>query len=482
MINTNYSTGNTTTNTACLQAYAASNNVQTTQSVQEAATYSPDDTAVILTLSSEARSASVETYGAASSSTLKVGSTGTAVKTLQSNLITLGYLSDKADGIFGTNTKNAVIAFQKAYGLSADGIVGAKTQNAITKALNNHNKGILTQGSRGTAVKTLQTNLIKLGYLSDKADGIFGANTKKAVIAFQKACGLDADGIVGSSTKTAIEKAIKYKNKGILSIGCKGEDVKEIQTALKKLGYLSGKADGVFGISTKKAVTAFQKAQGLSANGRVNNATKKAILKAEKNTSSEKAVNGLSVKGFKLLVAYEIGQGKDGVIYDKNNNIVSIPIMDVGDGKYTVGFGNTIDKNDKATIEEYKKKYGIDVTKVGEQIDIKTCTKIYNDHVNKYTSKVDELLARNNYKATQNEYDALVIAVYNRPALANKGHALDVLLKNNNKNKDDWYKAIMNDYKEGVSSEKWNKYNKGWSNRVKDELELFFEGDYVRDH
>lgn len=196
------------------------------------------------------------------------------------------------------------------------------------------------------------------------------------------------------------------------------------------------------------------------------------ISSTPSNNGSGKTANGLSEEGFHLLVNYELGQGTSGAIYDKNNNIISIPIMDVGDGKYTVGFGNTVDKNDAATIAEYKQKYGIDVTKIGEQVDIDTCRKIYNDHENYYTSLVDNLLSRNNYKATQNEYDALVIAVYNRPVLASKDHALDILLRNNNKNKDDWRSVIMNDYKAGVSTEKWNMYNKGWSNRVEDVLEL----------
>lgn len=121
----------------------------------------------------------------------------------------------------------------------------------------------------------------------------------------------------------------------------------------------------------------------------------------------------------------------------------------------------------------------MDVTKVGAQVDIKTCMKIYNDHVNTYTSTVDNLLKRHNYTAFQNEYDALVIAVYNRPALAKEGHALDTLIKNNNRNKDDWRTTLINEYK-GLRN--WNTYGKGWSNRIEDELELYFDNDYVRNH
>lgn len=56
---------------------------------------------------------------------LKKGSRGEQVKLLQRHL----HLYE--DGIFGTLTRDAVIAYQLAHGLKADGIVGAKTWNAI---------------------------------------------------------------------------------------------------------------------------------------------------------------------------------------------------------------------------------------------------------------------------------------------------------------------------------------------------------------
>ena len=49
---------------------------------------------------------------------------------------------------------------------------------------------VLKQGSRGDSVKTVQQKLIRWGYLKGSADGIFGAKTKAAVIAFQKKNGL----------------------------------------------------------------------------------------------------------------------------------------------------------------------------------------------------------------------------------------------------------------------------------------------------
>ncbi|GAA3900467.1 peptidoglycan-binding protein [Microbacterium invictum] len=122
---------------------------------------------------------------------LKQGSTNTAaVRTLQYGLTARGY-SLTADGVFGAKTKAALVKFQKAKGLAADGIAGAKTWPAVLPTVKS--------GSTGAAVKALQTELRAAGY-SLTVDGSFGAKTKAAVVAYQKAQRLTADGIVGAKT------------------------------------------------------------------------------------------------------------------------------------------------------------------------------------------------------------------------------------------------------------------------------------------
>lgn len=49
--------------------------------------------------------------------------------------------------------------------------------------------------------------------------------------------------------------------------GSTGSEVKQIQTRLKSWGYYSGTVDGIYGSGTKKAVTSFQKKNGLTADG-----------------------------------------------------------------------------------------------------------------------------------------------------------------------------------------------------------------------
>lgn len=154
--------------------------------------------------------------------TVRVGAQSEAVKTLQTMLNALGYDCGTVDGIFGQKTHAAVVAFQKAMGISVDGIVGPQTwgklrgtgiasvvvvPSAAASAVNmtiSSNMPLITAGSSGDAVKTLQARLIELGYDCGKVDGIFGEKAEAAVRAYQKANALRIDGMVGEKTWGAL--------------------------------------------------------------------------------------------------------------------------------------------------------------------------------------------------------------------------------------------------------------------------------------
>lgn len=55
-------------------------------------------------------------------------------------------------------------------------------------------------GSRGDEVRRVQTKLRELGFYTGKVDGIYGANTRDAVRAFQRSVGITVDGIAGQKT------------------------------------------------------------------------------------------------------------------------------------------------------------------------------------------------------------------------------------------------------------------------------------------
>lgn len=63
---------------------------------------------------------------------------------------------------------------------------------------------VITQGSTGATVKTIQRKLKNWGYYKGAVDGIFGAQTKQAVKYFQRKNNLKVDGIVGSQTLKAL--------------------------------------------------------------------------------------------------------------------------------------------------------------------------------------------------------------------------------------------------------------------------------------
>jgi g-D-glutamyl-meso-diaminopimelate peptidase len=63
--------------------------------------------------------------------TLRLGMTGTDVMEIQAMLLKTGYNPGAVDGIFGQETQDAVIRFQKANGLNPDGIIGPATYAAM---------------------------------------------------------------------------------------------------------------------------------------------------------------------------------------------------------------------------------------------------------------------------------------------------------------------------------------------------------------
>jgi g-D-glutamyl-meso-diaminopimelate peptidase len=67
--------------------------------------------------------------------TIQIGSRGPDVKLLQAVLLNIGFYRGIVDGIFGTQTRSSVIAFQRSNGLTADGIVGPATWAALDRYL-----------------------------------------------------------------------------------------------------------------------------------------------------------------------------------------------------------------------------------------------------------------------------------------------------------------------------------------------------------
>lgn len=245
---------------------------------------------------------------------LESGSEGDEVLALQNRLIALGYLTGTADGKYGTQTQNAIKLFQKALGISQTGIANVSLQEklfsanapayaASATAAPSTDSGVaasgyttLVRGDSGDNVRSLQSRLKELGYLSGSVDGSFGGQTESAVKAFQKALGLTQSGVASSSLQEKLFAADAPKaavtvtaapttaaptaapaaptaTPGVggyseLSYGMKNNlAVQNMQNRLKELGYFTAQSTGNYYSQTAEAVKLFQQAVGLSATG-----------------------------------------------------------------------------------------------------------------------------------------------------------------------------------------------------------------------
>jgi len=101
---------------------------------------------------------------------------------------------------------------------------------------------VLEKGSKDPAVRDLQEALRTLGYDPGSADGVFGANTEKAVKQFQQARDIPVDGVVGRVTWINIDEA--DQSHPVLKAGSTGLPVRRLQSRMSAVGVDTGGVDG----------------------------------------------------------------------------------------------------------------------------------------------------------------------------------------------------------------------------------------------
>ena len=233
---------------------------------------------------------------------LKRGSKGSDVEALQAHLKNQGYFDyDKITGYFGKITEDAVKSFQRANGLKADGIVGELTWAKIEseavpeEPVENTEtsvqppaetvSGSISEGMEGEDVEKIQKRLQELGlYGYSRITGYYGSITEESVKSFQKAYGLKPDGVVGAET---MEKLFSTYKETSLIPGMKSDEVTELQTRLKELGYYSYSVDGDYGAKTREAVVYFQRAHDLTADGIAGTQTKQVLYSSGAMTEQD---------------------------------------------------------------------------------------------------------------------------------------------------------------------------------------------------
>ena len=258
------------------------------------------------------------------------------VRLMQRRLAALGYFNVQyVTGNYMTLTSRAVADFQSAAGLPVNGNVATTATLEALYANSAPSKGSsatnptpadatptpapaalysdLVFGAQGSAVKTMQKRLKELGYLNDTADGIYGKNTAAAVSAFQVNAKLPQNGNYASAemqqalyagtaprvdgtvattppagatpTPTPAPTAIAYTD---LTYGMVNNSlVKAMQDKLRELGYFSETSTGNYYTQTRRAVTAYEKARGVTSDGRsVSAALLQTILGASAATAT----------------------------------------------------------------------------------------------------------------------------------------------------------------------------------------------------
>ena len=179
------------------------------------------------------------TYKAICNYSFDNGDRGDLCQWIQKRLNSMGFNCGNPDGIIGTNTVNAIHAWQRANGLGEGTMYGSDfyyfckspvsgSQASTTTNSSNVNlhlrdlqgaynadygKSILVDGIRGKQTEQMLNEIcLKVGdghknviswlqcRVGTSIDGIFGNNTKNAVMNFQKNNGLTVDGIAGKNT------------------------------------------------------------------------------------------------------------------------------------------------------------------------------------------------------------------------------------------------------------------------------------------
>ena len=117
---------------------------------------------------------------AAEAAVLKKGSTGGEVKEVQRRLKEWGYYTGGVDGIFGSGTRAAVVAFQKKNGLAADGVVGAATYKAL--GMNDSYNLLAGQGTTGNFTSSDMYLLARTIYAEGRGEPYVGQVAIGAVV------------------------------------------------------------------------------------------------------------------------------------------------------------------------------------------------------------------------------------------------------------------------------------------------------------
>ena len=143
----------------------------------------------------------------------------------------------------------AALGVALALPITAVSVKRATAERELVSAEQTLQVAVLKQGSSGGEVKEVQRRLKQWGYYNGSVDGVFGAGTRAAVVAFQKKNGLTADGVVGKATYKALGMTSSYNalvGQSNSSNGVKGFSSSDVYLLAKTI-YAEGRGEPYIG-------------------------------------------------------------------------------------------------------------------------------------------------------------------------------------------------------------------------------------------
>lgn len=228
------------------------------------------------------------------SQVLEEGAGGETVLVLTRRLAELGYMS-QAVSEYDDSVVSAISDFQTANGLERTGVADIDTQRlmnsagAVTRAqyitgfAGRYAGMSYANGSSGDGVLRMQEKLKELEYYMYVSDGKFGEGTRRAVVDYQRANGLEPTGIADQSMLMRLYEGESVRYSDYIAANCAirgdaGANVKAIQDRLNVLGYYTGDSTGTYGDNTYRAVLRFQGDNGIAGSGNVDEETYEALF------------------------------------------------------------------------------------------------------------------------------------------------------------------------------------------------------------